>query len=68
MYEETGMDFRDQLDRFLPMVLYREEEINNKSKLINEYKNRIFFVCDVFDEDFPRAVRKSTNQSYNLSH
>jgi hypothetical protein len=61
------MDFRDQLDRFLPMVLYREE-INNKSKLINEYKNRIFFVCDVFDEDFPRAVRKSTNQSYNLSH
>jgi hypothetical protein len=56
------MDFRDQLDRFLPMVLYSNtDEINNKSKLINEYKNRIFFVCDVFDEDFPRAVRKSIN-------
>ena len=65
------MDFRDQLDRFLPMVLYREEEIKNKSKLINEYKNRIFFVCDVFDEDFPRAVRtvnQPINQSYNLLH
>jgi len=53
------MDFRSQLDRFLPMVLYSNhntEEIYNKSKLINEYKSRIFFVCAVFDQDFPRAV------------
>jgi len=64
VYEETGMDFRSQLDRFLPMVLYSNnmEEIYNKSKLINEYKSRIFFVCDVFDNDFPCASRNGLSR------
>ena len=53
VYEETGMDFRQQLDRFLPMILYNT---STERTLMNEYKNRIFFVCEVDDYDFPKAV------------
>ena len=53
VYEETGMDFRQRLHKFLPMILYSSSTERN---LINEYKNRIFFVCEVDDGDFPKAV------------
>ena len=58
VYEETGLDFRKRLEEFLPMILYSrgQRHLNNEA-LINEYKSRIFFVCEVFDEDFPYAVR-----------
>lgn len=59
VYEETGIDFRSRLGKFLPMILYSTEEKDFKSDtLINEYKSRIFFVCELFDEDFPYRVRK----------
>jgi ADP-ribose pyrophosphatase YjhB (NUDIX family) len=63
VYEETGIDFRNRLEEFLPMVLYNKEQEDFKNEtLINEYKSRIFFVCEVFDEDFPCAVRKKAKK------
>ena len=59
VYEETGLDFRNRLEAFLPMILYStHERDSNEGILINEYKNRIFFVCEVVDEDFPYVVRE----------
>ena len=64
VYEETGIDFRNRLEEFLPMVLYNNAAGNFRNEtLINEYKSRIFFVCEVFDEDFPRAVRVNAKES-----
>jgi 8-oxo-dGTP pyrophosphatase MutT (NUDIX family) len=57
VFEETGLDFRNRLEELLPLVLYSTKEDN---KLINEYKSRIFFVCEVRDEDFASAVRINT--------
>mmetsp|Transcript_8896 Transcript_8896/g.21987 ORF Transcript_8896/g.21987 Transcript_8896/m.21987 type:complete len:266 (+) Transcript_8896:110-907(+) len=58
VYEETGIDFRSRLGKLLPMILYNTEENNFKGDtLINEYKSRIFFVCELFDEDFPYRER-----------
>ena len=59
VYEETTIDLRPKLDRLLPMVLYSEESSkkDTSSRLINEYKHRIFFICEVFDNDFASAVR-----------
>lgn len=64
VYEETSMDFRTQLDRFRPLVLYeplKYQETQTKKDanrmLINEYKHRIFFVCEVSDEDFAPKVQ-----------
>jgi 8-oxo-dGTP pyrophosphatase MutT (NUDIX family) len=59
VYEETTIDVRQQLDRLLPMVLYNKDVKDASSKtgqLINEFKHRIFFVCEVNDDDFPSAV------------
>lgn len=57
VYEETGLDFRNRLDEFLPMILYGSEQRDLDDKiLINEYKSRLFFVCEVFDDDFPDSV------------
>lgn len=55
VFEETGIDFRNRLEEFLPMVLYNTDQDFKNEILINEYKNRFFFVCEVFDEDFPCA-------------
>lgn len=58
VYEETGIDFRKRLEEFLPLILYDTKQGGFKNEvLINEYKSRIFFVCEVFDEDFPCAAR-----------
>mmetsp|Transcript_8895 Transcript_8895/g.21978 ORF Transcript_8895/g.21978 Transcript_8895/m.21978 type:complete len:316 (+) Transcript_8895:110-1057(+) len=66
VYEETGIDFRSRLGKLLPMILYNTEENNFKGDtLINEYKSRIFFVCELFDEDFPYRVR--TKRRANIS-
>ena len=57
VYEETTIDLRSKLDRLLPMVLYNNKDDTTSSRLINEYKHRIFFICEVFDNDFASAVR-----------
>mmetsp|Transcript_21016 Transcript_21016/g.58447 ORF Transcript_21016/g.58447 Transcript_21016/m.58447 type:complete len:321 (-) Transcript_21016:1714-2676(-) len=57
LYEETGIDFRNRLEDFFPMVLYSSGTGNSKQKLlINEYNHRLLFVCEVKDEDFPTEV------------
>jgi 8-oxo-dGTP pyrophosphatase MutT (NUDIX family) len=53
------------LDRFRPLVLYMpatyQEMQQNQSQqktilpLINEYKHRLFFICEVYDEDFSKT-------------
>ena len=57
VYEETGIDFRERLDELLPMILYNagQGELDDET-LINEYKSRIFFVCELSDSDFPHPV------------
>jgi len=54
VFEETGLDFRKRLEELLPLVLYSTKE---DGKLINEHKSRIFFLCEVCDEDFPSTQR-----------
>ena len=43
LFEETGIDLRTQLDRLQPANLHREKGDN--TKLINEYKHRLFFTA-----------------------
>lgn len=56
LYEETGMDLRDDLTRFEPAAL---RTANTRSKkhgvevLTNEYKKRLFYFLSVTDNDFP---------------
>uniref|UniRef100_A0A7R9ZTJ3 Nudix hydrolase domain-containing protein n=1 Tax=Pseudo-nitzschia arenysensis TaxID=697910 RepID=A0A7R9ZTJ3_9STRA len=58
IYEETGIDLRSRLDELLPMILHdTEQRDSTDGTLINEYKSRIFFVCEIFDDDFPYAER-----------
>lgn len=57
IYEETTLDFRNRLEELHPMILYgREQRESDDAILINEYKSRLFFLCEVFDDDFPNAV------------
>ena len=50
LYEETGIDLRNHLDRVQPVKLRQEEK---KDTLDNEYKQRLFFTVTVKDSDFP---------------
>ena len=52
LFEETGIDLRTQLDRLQPANLHREKGDN--TKLINEFKHRLFFTVTVTDADFPK--------------
>jgi 8-oxo-dGTP pyrophosphatase MutT (NUDIX family) len=56
VYEETGIDLRQQLDRLHPLILYRKP---HNERLMNEFKHRLFFVCEVLDEDFVVATKVS---------
>lgn len=60
IYEETKIDFRNRLGELHPMILYETAENRDSENaiLINEYKSRIFFVCEVFDDDFPDPERE----------
>ena len=48
LYEETGIDLRNQLSRINPVPIQTEDT----DLLENEYKNRLFFVVHVTDRDF----------------
>lgn len=53
------------LDRFRPLVLYTpatyqemQQDLSQQQTtlpLINEYKQRLFFICEVYDEDFSKT-------------
>jgi 8-oxo-dGTP pyrophosphatase MutT (NUDIX family) len=66
VYEETGIDLRKQVDRLRPMILHNESE---RGHLINELKHRLFFVCEVLDDDFvvAAAVRERFDVFCTLS-
>jgi 8-oxo-dGTP pyrophosphatase MutT (NUDIX family) len=52
IYEETSIDLRDSknIDRLLPLILHNATD--KKSQLCNEFKDRLFFVAQVSDDDF----------------
>jgi hypothetical protein len=50
LYEETGMDFLRQLDRFQPAAL---KKAAGSKGLPNELKSRLFYFLTVSDRDFP---------------
>ena len=49
LFEETGLDIRNSLDRFEPAKLYPKEK---KNKLCNEFKHRLFYTIELADDDF----------------
>lgn len=50
LFEETGIDVRDQLERVQPVSLYEEKQ--DEEQLENEFKSRLFFLVTVTDKDF----------------
>lgn len=54
LFEETGIDVRANVERLQPAVLRAGPEVdkNEKTLLINEHKNRFFFLLRITDEDF----------------
>jgi 8-oxo-dGTP pyrophosphatase MutT (NUDIX family) len=54
LFEETGMDMRNHLDRLEPASLRSDVTLDKKGKplLKNELKHRLYFVLSVTDEDF----------------
>ena len=50
LYEETGLDFRAELDRLKPMQL---RSSSTEDLLFCELKHRLFFRVIIQDEDFP---------------
>ena len=51
LYEETGMDLRQQMERLQPAKLFKK---NKKDRVPNEYKQRLFYVLHLTDDDFLR--------------
>jgi len=47
LYEETGIDLRDSLDRLQPVQL----KLSKANKISCEYKKRLFFTAQIFDRD-----------------
>ena len=52
LYEETGLDIRQQMDRLKPAKLFKKDK---KGRVSNEYKSRLFYVLHLTDDDFLRA-------------
>jgi 8-oxo-dGTP pyrophosphatase MutT (NUDIX family) len=54
LYEETGMDVRNHLDRLEPAALRNEGEVDEQGKPIpqNELEHRFYFFLSVTDDDF----------------
>jgi 8-oxo-dGTP pyrophosphatase MutT (NUDIX family) len=54
LYEETGLDVRNQLDRLEPAALRNDVEVDKHGKEIlkNELKHRLYFFLPVTDDDF----------------
>lgn len=73
LYEETGIDVRTQLDRIQPVQLYNDNNNTNDTNnnvtierrtqlLINEYKQRLFYILFVTDHDFIINNASTTNR------
>jgi hypothetical protein len=55
LFEETGIDIRQSLDRLHPVILRATTPQTNKhgdESLPNEFKNRLIFVVQVTDQDY----------------
>jgi len=54
LFEETGIDLRDKMDRFVPASLRTKPKIKDGVEILrNEHKHRLFFFLSVSDADFP---------------
>jgi hypothetical protein len=54
LYEETGLDFREQLNRLVPAKLRSEPTVDEHGQTIptNEHNKQLYFAVTVSDEDF----------------
>lgn len=76
LYEETGLDVRNQLERLDPAALRNDVELDKHGKemLKNELKHRLYFFLPVTDADFWSSVRipcfdsHRRNLCFNPSH
>jgi 8-oxo-dGTP pyrophosphatase MutT (NUDIX family) len=58
LFEETGMDMREQLYRLEPAALRSEEATYKDGEIIMtcEHRKRLYFFLQVTDVDFPSGV------------
>jgi 8-oxo-dGTP pyrophosphatase MutT (NUDIX family) len=55
LFEETGLDMREDLDRMQAVVLRKTPQHykdGGRELLPNEYKHRLFYILQVEDQDF----------------
>jgi hypothetical protein len=59
LYNETGLDIRDHLDRLTPAVLRLDPpaDAHGVKYLKNEYDDRMFYFLSVDEDDFVTEVR-----------
>lgn len=60
LFEETGMDLRNSLNRLQPSRLY--SKVKN-DKLMNEYKSRLFYTVNLTDDDFLNGASMSVSEA-----
>ena len=60
LFEETGIDVRNSLNRLAPAKLYKKPP---DGKLGNEYKTRLFFTLHVTDKDFLKEDNVSVSEA-----
>lgn len=63
LFEETGIDVRDQLDRLEPADILLPD---SGKKLSCMLKNKCYFHLDINDKDFPQKVRNSSVLRLNV--
>ena len=57
LYDGTGIDLSDKLERFVPLELWKEKKESVESDYPCELKKRVYFVLKVDDADFITQVR-----------
>eukprot|EP00980_Cylindrotheca_fusiformis_P004869 scaffold1036_cov93-Cylindrotheca_fusiformis.AAC.2 len=73
LFEETGIDLRQSLERFQPLMLlgpshHHSNKNKKNNKLRNEHKERLFFIVPVSDSDFLKEDdSKTASSSLSLS-
>jgi 8-oxo-dGTP pyrophosphatase MutT (NUDIX family) len=69
LFEETGMDLREQLHRLEPAALRSEDAIKEKGDIVLtcELKKRLYFFLHVTNDDFPIGVHGKHNFTHPMT-
>ena len=57
LYDDIGIDIRVQLERLIPLELWKDKEDSIDSEYPCELKKRVYFILNVDDTDFISQVR-----------